>query len=318
MMRKWLALLLVWVFAFGCAAAESLPEDGLYTIGVSSSAKMFRIVDCVLRVENDTLTAVLTLSGSGYGYLYQGTSAEANAAPVETWTPYFEDEEGRHCFVIEIPTLDAQIPMAAWSIRYSKWYDRTLQFFSNTMAPYQQIAPDGVYSAPVISDTHLDGKEAVLYSKDGEMRLEAEDLVLDLSSLDVKIPVENGWVKVDSQSLKPYCVAAPDGVYTVEVETDSALLKFTDCELTIADGEMTALLTAKNNNFDFIYLGRAADANADEQAWIAAVPDADGCYTYEIPVESLDNAFSVATYSAKKKMWYDREIMLDSTTLINK
>ena len=82
--------LLMLVFCMQTAFAESAPADGLYTIGVSSSAKMFKIMDCILRVEDGKMTAVLTMSGSGYGYLYQGTSAEADAAPVENWTPYFE------------------------------------------------------------------------------------------------------------------------------------------------------------------------------------------------------------------------------------
>ena len=338
MMRKLLAMLLALMMFAGYAAAESVPADGLYTIGVSSSAKMFKIVDCVLRVEDGRLTAVLTMSGSGYGYLYQGTSAEADAAPMESWTPYFEDEEGRHCFAIEIPALDAEIDMAAWSIRYQKWYDRTLQFFSNTLRPYEEIASDGVYSGLLSSDTIMDGMDCLLYSRDGEMTLalevgdgaeltvngqaaEFEDGVasIALSSLDLRMPVsidgEEGWMKLESAAIAPYAVKAEDGVYSIEVDTDSGLLKLTACRLTVVDGEMTALLTAKNNNFDYIYLGLAADANANEGAWIAAVPDENGTYTYEIPVESLDNAISVATYSAKKKLWYDREITFVSSTL---
>ena len=137
--------LLMLVFCMQTAFAESAPADGLYTIGVSSSAKMFKVIDCILRVEDGKMTAVLTMSGSGYGYLYQGTSAEAGAAPVENWTPYFENADGKHRFAIEIPVLDEEIPMASWSIRYEKWYDRSLQFFSDTLKPYREIAPDGVY-----------------------------------------------------------------------------------------------------------------------------------------------------------------------------
>ena len=338
MMRKMLAMLLALLMFVGCAAAESTPADGLYTIGVSSSAKMFKIVDCVLRVEDGRLTAVLTMSGSGYGYLYQGTSEEADTVPVENWMPYFEDEEGRHCFAIEIPALDAEILMAAWSIRYQKWYDRTLQFFSNTLRPYEEIAPDGVYSGTLSSDTIMDGMDCLLYSKGGAMTLEldvGEGAVLtvngqaaelengiasiSISSLDLRVPAaiegEEGWIKLESAAIAPYAVKAEDGAYSIEVETDSGLLKFTDCRLTVADGEMIALLTAKNNNFDYIYLGLASEANAHEEAWIPAVPDANGNYTYQISVESLDNDIPVATYSAKRKLWYDREILFDSTTL---
>ena len=179
--------LLMLVFCMQTAFAESAPADGLYTIGVSSSSKMFKVMDCILRVEDGKMTAVLTMSGSGYGYLYQGTSAEADAAPVENWTPYFENADGKHRFAIEIPALDEEIPMASWSIRYEKWYDRSLQFFSDTLKPYQEIAPDGVYSAEIISDTGLNGATAILYSKDGEMTLETDNLSMELLSLDIGI-----------------------------------------------------------------------------------------------------------------------------------
>ena len=308
--------LLMLVFCMQTAFAESAPADGLYTIGVSSSAKMFKIMDCILRVEDGKMTAVLTMSGSGYGYLYQGTSAEADAAPTESWTPYFENADGKHRFAIEIPALDEEIPMASWSIRYEKWYDRSLQFFSDTLKPYQEIAPDGVYSAEIISDTGLNGATAILYSKDGEMTLETDNLSMELLSLDTRIPVENGWIKVESLSLEPHTVTAPDGVYSAQVQTDSNLLRFTGCRLTIVNGEMTALLTAKNNNFDYIYLGPAADANVDPDGWIRAEHNVDGAYTYTIPVASLDNTIQIATYSARKKLWYDRELIIDSQTLI--
>ena len=63
-------------------------------------------------------------------------------------------------------------------------------------------------------------------------------------------------------------------------------------------------------------MGAAADANANHDAWIQAEPDENGIYTYEIPVASLDNTLQIATYSAKKKLWYDRELTIDSQTLI--
>lgn len=331
--------LLILVFCMQGALAESAPADGLYKIGVSSSARMFKIVDCILRVEDGNLTAVLTMSGSGYGYLYQGTSAEADSAPVETWTSYFENVDGKHRFAIEIPYLDAELPMAAWSIRYEKWYDRTLQFFSNTLTPYRELAPDGVYTAEIVSDTILDEMQCLLYSKDDAMTLEmdvGEDAELEvdgqsaeyaggmarvgISSLDMRIPVcidgEDGWLKLESAALEPYAIAVEDGVYGIEVQTDSALLRFTDCTLTAENGEMTALLTAKNNSFEYLYMGAAADTNAHPDAWIPAVLNSDGAYTYAIPVASLDNTIRIATYSGKKKLWYERELIFDAQTLI--
>ena len=110
-------------------------------------------------------------------------------------------------------------------------------------------------------------------------------------------------------------VVAPDGVYAVAVTTDSGLLRFSGCVLDASGGRMTALLTAQKNSFASLYAGLAKDARADEAGWIAAVPDAQGAFTYVMEVPSLDRPLSVATYSEKTKLWYDRTITLDSATL---
>ena len=309
------ALLAIALVLGGMACAEPAPADGLYSIGVSSNARMFRVVDCVLRVEDGRMTAVLTMSSSGYGYLYQGTSAEAGAAPVEEWTPHSVDGEGRHVFAVEIPALDQDMPMASWSIRYEKWYDRTLHFFSDTLSPHREIAPDGVYAGALRSDTALDGASCMLRSEDGRMQLDAEGLSMELASLDLRIPIEGGWIALDSASLSQHSVLVDDGMYTVDVATDSALLKFTHCLLSVEGGRMTARMTAKNSNFDYLYIGLAKDALRDEANWIPAQFNEDGTASYELPISTLDNEISVATYSAKKKMWYDRSITLDSDTL---
>lgn len=315
-MKKFLIVLLALLLLCAhCALAESAPADGLYTIGVSSNAKMFKIVDCILRVEDGRMTAVLTMSGSGYGYLYQGTSAEADSVSEQSWTPYFEDDNGRHRFAIEIPYLDAELPMAGWSIRYEKWYDRTLQFFSNTLKPYKEIASDGVYSGVLRSDTELDGAACILRSQNGSMTVEAEGLEIELSSLDTRVPCEGGWLILDSASLSEYVVSTENGSYRAQAETDSGLLKFTSCILKVENGEMTAELTAKNSQYDYLYIGKAADATANEGAWIPACENADGTATYILPVASLDNEISIATHSRKKQIWYDRSVFISSDSL---
>ena len=60
----------------------------------------------------------------------------------------------------------------------------------------------------------------------------------------------------------------------------------------------------------------AANANTDPDGWIRAEHNADGAYTYTIPIASLDNTIQIATYSAKKKLWYDREMTIDSQSLL--
>lgn len=303
------------------AEPEVLPADGLYTIGVQSSSKMYNITKCVLQVADGQMTAVITLSGDGYGYAYVGTGEEANNAPINQWIPYVEDWDGAYTYALPISALDEETAVAAYSRRYEKWYDRTLVFHSSTLAPYEAIAPDGVYTGIISSsDAALDGLECLLAAKDGVMSVDMPDgSTIGIASLDKRIPLDgSNWIMVRTDSLKEHVVRAEDGVYQAEVITDSALLRFPECTLKVVDGRMTAVLTAKNNNFDYLYLGTAAEAAKDEAGWIPAIPNSDGVYTYILDIPSLDNEIRIATYSAKKKMWYDRTMFIDSASLNTK
>ncbi len=298
--------------------AEVLPDDGLYTIGVQSNSKMYNITKCVLHVVDGQMTAVITLTGNGYGYAYPGTAEEANAAPVDQWIPYVEDWDGAYTYAIPISALDEETAVAAYSRRYEKWYDRTLVFHSSTLAPYESVAPDGVYTGIISSnDATFDGQQCLLTAKDGVMTMDMPyGVTISMASLDKRVPLDgSGWIMVRTDSLKEHVVRAEDGVYQAAVTTDSSLLRFTGCTLKAENGRMTAVLTAKNNNFDYLYLGTAAEAAKDEAGWIPAIPNADGVYTYILDVPSLDNEIRIATYSAKKKMWYDRTMFIDSASL---
>ena len=193
-----LALMLALLLTLGAPAlgeAAAVPEDGLYTIGVQSNHRMFKVVGCLLRVRDGEMTAVLTLSGQGYGYIYAGTAAEAEAAPVDSWSPYIVGADGMYSYEIAIPALDADVAVAGWSKKYEKWYDRTLNFLSGSLKSYDLVPADGTYAAAVEYDHGLsacdivrneDGAESVksdgpgtgackLSVKDGAMTAEFED-----------------------------------------------------------------------------------------------------------------------------------------------
>ena len=103
-------------------------EDGTYKANVTSSSSMFKVTDCVLTSKNGKMTAKITLSGTGYDYLYAGTSAKA-AADSANWVKFVE-ENGKYTYIIPVDALDAEIPVAAHSKKNNKWYDRTLVFSS--------------------------------------------------------------------------------------------------------------------------------------------------------------------------------------------
>ena len=226
------------------------PEDGSYNnIGVTSSASMFKVVDCKLVVKDGKLTAVLTLSGTGYGYLYKGTKEEAAAADKSTWIPFVEDVNGKYTYSLPLNSLaENKVKLAAYSTKYAKWYDRELTFdFSNMNRIYPTAA---------------------------------------------------------------------DGTYSIEVETGAAMFKVVDCKLTVKNGLMSAVITLSGTGYDYLYMGTGADAEkADRKSWVPYVVDANGKYTYTIPVEALDKEIAVASHSIKKNQWYARTLTFKYDTL---
>lgn len=112
---------------------EATVANGIYSMDVTSSSSMFKVVDCILTAKDGKMNAVLTLSGTGYGYLYMGTKEEAASADQSSWIPYQVNEEGKYTYTVPVEALDKEIAVAAYSIKKGIWYDRTLTFRSETM-----------------------------------------------------------------------------------------------------------------------------------------------------------------------------------------
>ena len=114
-----------------------------------------------------------------------------------------------------------------------------------------------------------------------------------------------------------------DGIYEATAETGAAMFKVVKVKLTAKDGKMTALITLSGVGYNYLYLGTAADAAADESAWIAS--KGKGEYTlngetktglqFEIPVEALDQGLAVAAHAVKSGKWFDRTITIASSSL---
>lgn len=112
---------------------ETTVANGIYSMDVTSSSSMFKVVDCILTAKDGKMSAVLTLSGTGYGYLYMGTKEEATSADQSFWIPYQVNEEGKYTYTVPVEALDKELAVAAYSIKKGIWYDRTLTFQSETM-----------------------------------------------------------------------------------------------------------------------------------------------------------------------------------------
>ena len=194
--------------------APTIPEDGSYNnIGVTSSASMFKVVDCKLVVKDGKLTAVLTLSGTGYGYLYKGTKEEAAVADKSTWIPFVEDANGKYTYSLPLDSLEeTKVSIAAYG---SKWYDRELTFDFSDMNRIYPTAVDGTYTIDVDSSASMFRVVACkLTVKDGLMTavLTLSGTGYDYLYVGTGTEAENA----DSKLWVPFSASA-DGKYTYTI-----------------------------------------------------------------------------------------------------
>lgn len=134
-------------------------------------------------------------------------------------------------------------------------------------------------------------------------------------------------VASDSEKVTPQEVGIPgmtpilgdevaDGVYEVTVESSSSMFRIEKAELTVSDGQMQAVLTLGGTGYLKLYMGTGEEAAAADPAdYIDYEEDADGKYTYLVPVEALDTPIDCAAFSKKKEKWYDRQILFEAKSL---
>ena len=215
--------------------------DGNYQVDVETGNKMFKVTNCILTSEKGKMYAVITLSGTGYDYLYMGTAADAAKATAKDYIPYVVNEAGQYTYKIPVKSLDKGIAVAAHSIKNDKWYDRTLTFSSSS----------------------------------------AKRIIAD-------------------------------GNYQVNAEAGGKMIRVTNCVMTVKNGQMTAAVTLSGRGYNRIYLGDVNDAPNDESNWI--LPDSllAEQYTFQIPVEKLDEVMTIAVHTTKSNKWDTRTLTFHS------
>ena len=330
-----LALLLVGVVS---ASAETDIPDGLYTIDVISNASMFKVVNCTLMVNDGTYRGTLTMSSTGYGYLFPGTGAEADLLPRSEWAHYFVGDAVGHMFTIPVEKLDTEIDVASWSIRKEKWYERRLIFDSSTLTPCTLTAPKGKHTATMHSDLavleatsialtsdmgkmhiqlpRFDAKLSAVKWQDEEYAVSEQGVSLPLPSMDTHYPIalclDGQWTEnmlwVDASTLVTPEVKSEDGVFDITVKSDSGLFKVESAVLSVENATMTAKVTANPSKYTMLFVGKSADALKQPEKHIIVTPNAEGLFTFDVTVPTLDVPVVVSTYDASKKMWYERKL----------
>ena len=144
-------------------APSNVPSDGIYSTTAETGASMFKVVGVKLTVKNGKMSAVITLSGEGYDYLYMGTATDA-ATHTGNWIKYSgsaaytldgETKTGR-TYEIPVSALDTPLTIASHSERQKKWYDRTVTISSKNLKktgdiPAEGTLADGIYSTSAVT-----------------------------------------------------------------------------------------------------------------------------------------------------------------------
>ena len=115
-------------------------KDGYYQVTTECSASMFKIIDAKLKVVNGKMTAELTLSGTGYDYLYAGTKEQA-AKDKANWAPFTKNAEGKYVYTVPVSALDEPLNFASHSKKNDEWYDRVVTFLSAGLKKIGDVDP---------------------------------------------------------------------------------------------------------------------------------------------------------------------------------
>ena len=123
-----------------------------------------------------------------------------------------------------------------------------------------------------------------------------------------------------SSTVSENTAALPDGVYTAEFDTDSSMFHANEaCDgkgtLTVENGVMTFHVSLASKKIVNLYVGMAADAEANKADWLIPTTDtvtySDGTseevYGYDVPVAAVDEDFQLAILGTKGK-WYDHTV----------
>lgn len=107
-----------------------------------------------------------------------------------------------------------------------------------------------------------------------------------------------------------------EGTYSIAVDSSSSMFNITDCQLTVADGQMTAVMTMGGTGYLKVYLGTGEEAAAADEADCIPFQETEtGEHTFTVPVSALDEKIACAAFSKNKELWYDRTLVFRADSL---
>ena len=104
-----------------------------------------------------------------------------------------------------------------------------------------------------------------------------------------------------------------DGTYPITVDSSSNMFRIVDAQLIVENGSMHCVMTLSGTGYGKLFMGTGDEAAAASEADIIPyVENAEGKYTYDVPVDALDEDTACAAWSIKRERWYDRTLVFES------
>lgn len=117
-----------------------------------------------------------------------------------------------------------------------------------------------------------------------------------------------------AQALPPITAdKVADGTYPITVDSSSNMFRIVDAQLIVENGSMHCVMTLSGTGYGKLFMGTGDEAAAASEAdFIPYVENAEGKYTYDVPVDALDEDTACAAWSIRKEQWYDRTLVFES------
>jgi len=104
-----------------------------------------------------------------------------------------------------------------------------------------------------------------------------------------------------------------DGTYPITVDSSSNMFRIVDAQLIVENGSMHCVMTLSGTGYGKLFMGTGEEAAAASEAdFIPYVENAEGKYTYDVPVDALDEDTACAAWSIRRERWYDRTLVFES------
>ncbi len=248
-------------------------QDGEYSVTMESSSSFFHIADCTLTVKKGRMKAVFLIASISYKCVYPGTAEEAAGAPLEDYVMAEQTDLGT-TFEIPIEALNKEIPLAAFSRKKKKWYDRLIMIDASSL-PADKVA------FPVPDYSRIESAVELYDQENGTNTRE------ELEKRSAEAEEKAGTGGEDAGASRPADIDMPDGTYSIEVDLTGGSGRASVSSptwLIVKDGKAYARLLWSSSYYDYMLVGGKKYLNESSDG---------GNSSFTIPITQFDTAMNV-------------------------